>query len=144
MKRDEKYGSSPITPQELEEVFGWCLAHDEAVLIERVAPKASVGTSGLILPEGSRRDRQTGSTAGVVIQIGQTAETELNEKLGRFGKQIEIGGIVSFSYAAPVDLGLLDDYGLPMLSGVSESPYAGLSLINYRDVLGYYSKKKPK
>ena len=142
MNRPAKYTTDRITPEELEEVFGWALAHEEALLLERIAPRAQIGTSNLIVPDSVRRDRQTGSTGGSIIQIGAVALEELNKRLASSGKKVEIGGVVSFSYAAPVDLGLLDDSGHPMMSGHSDSPYAGLCVLNYMDVIGYYSKKR--
>lgn len=144
MNRPAKYITDRITPEELEEVFGWALAHEEAILMERIAPKEQIGDSRLIVPDHVRRDRQTGSTGGSIIQIGRIAEEELNKRLERSGKKVEIGGVVSFAYAAPVDLGLLDDTGHPMMAGISKSPYAAICLINYVDVLGYYSKSRFK
>lgn len=142
MNRPDKYKDKMISPEELEEVFGWTLAHTEALLLERVGPKSGTQDSRIIVPDKVKVDRQTGSTGGSIIQMGETAEEELNKRLARAGKKIEIGGLVSFSYAAPVDLGLLDENYMPMMSGMSDSPYAALCLLNYADVLGYYSKKR--
>src|SRR5688572_5512569 len=125
MNRPKKYEDQPITPEEIEEVFGWSLTNEEAFLLERIAPK-SITNSGIIIPEHIKRDRQTGSTGGVIVQVGHVAEEEMNKKLSRVGKKVAPGGMVTFSYAAPVDIGLLDENGMPMLSGFSESPYAGL------------------
>lgn len=141
MQRPEKFGEGPISSEELEEVFGFILTNEEAILVDRIGPKASSGSS-IIIPKHTKEDYKTGATAGIIIQIGSKAQEAFDEKLKAAGKHFEIGGLVTFSYAAPVDPGLITDNGLPIQSGFTDSPYAGLGVLHYRDVIGYLPKER--
>ena len=144
MVRPEKFGTGPVTPEELEEVFGFVLMVDYAFLVERAVPPEQVGL--LHLPDSVRRDRQTGATGGEIIQMGPEAEQALNERLQKMGKgPIKVGDRIMFSLYAPKPLGLIDpDTGMPILPGFDSSAYAGIELIHKEDVLGWIPKERLK
>lgn len=143
MQRPSKF-TGPITPEELEEVFGWALMHPDAVLIERQVVNAFSG-GGIIVPEKIRRDRQTGAPQGYIIQMGAEAKEKLDERLASIGRPpIKPGDRVTFSIMAPKAAGLVDDNGHPILPGFSESAYAGVEFIHWSDVMGYVPKEKLK
>lgn len=139
---DESKYTGPITPDELDEVFGFIMANDHGVLIEREAPKTNIGNSGLVLPGSVVKDRQTGSPVGTVIQIGRIAQEELDKKLARFGTTLKPGDKVSFQVYAPVPAGLLDpETGLPIQPGISDSRYACVEIVHYDSILGFQIPK---
>lgn len=140
---DESKFSGPITPEELDEVFGFIMANDYGVLIERQAPKENIGNSGLIVPNHVVRDRQTGSPVGTVIQVGRVAQEELDKKLSRLGTTLQPGDRVTFQVYAPVPAGLIDpDTGHPILPGLSQSRYACVEIVHYDSVIGFYIPKE--
>lgn len=134
--------SGPVTPEEIDEVFGWVLTRPDCLVIERVPPKEQVGS--IIIPDRQRLLRQTGSSFGTVIQIGREAEENLNNRLSAANRKIKVGDWLSFSIAAPLPIGFLDSSGLPMLPGFDTSRYACVELLQWNDVVGHVPKEKIK
>lgn len=130
----DKEFTGPVTPAEIQEVFRWKLLNPDAILLERVGPKDTIGESKLIVPNAVKASRKTGGTAGRIIQIGKNAKTNLEELAG---SEVKPGDTVTFSVYAPQPAGFTDKYGNPILPGFSDSRYACVEILHYKDVIGH-------
>jgi co-chaperonin GroES (HSP10) len=137
----KKVYSGPVTPEELDEVFGWVLTQPDCLLVDRVPLKENTA-GGILLPEGVRRSRQTGSTFGTIIQIGKDAEEALNDRLSAANRKVAPGDRVSFSVYAPLPVGFLDSNDQPILPGFDSGRYACLELLKWLDVVGHVPKDR--
>ncbi len=127
-----------VTPGELEDVFGYLLAGENTILIDLELPPDTIG--GITIPQEYRKDRQTGATNGVIIQITDKAKEDLESRPFLKARNICVkpGDVVLFSVMAPMPAGLSVD-GLPVLP-TDKNRYSGVSIIHSHDVTGFISK----
>lgn len=139
---ETKTYSGPVTPEELDEVFGFTLIDPRALLIERIMPPEQT-RGGIIIPNDTRKDRQTGAMQGIIIQIGADAKVALDEGLKRAGKQYESqpGDRVAFPVYAGQPAGLMEN-GFNIQSGFDKSRYSGVEIIEINDVRGHTPKHR--
>lgn len=142
MTEIKKY-SGPVTPAELDEVFGFVLLDPKAILVDRIRPPDKVGS--IFVPDHVQAQRQTGATQGTIIQLGSDAKSYLDEMLKKVGKTYGAtpGDRVSFPVYAPQPAGLMQD-GFNILPGMDESRYACIEIIEMRDVRGLTPASKLK